>query len=41
MKGADFNSQEIAGIRSYDKLSKKLIEQLEREILLVKIDNDK
>ena len=41
MKGADFNSQEIAGIRSYEKLSKKLVEQLEREILLITSDNDK
>ena len=41
VKGADFNSQEIAGVRSYDKLSKKLIEQLEREILLITSDNDK
>jgi hypothetical protein len=41
VKGADFNSQEIAGIRSYEKLSKKLVEQLEREILLITSDNDK
>ena len=41
MKGADFKSQEIAGIRSYEKLSKKLVEQLEREILLITSDNDK
>jgi len=33
VKGADFNSQEIAGVRSFEKLSKKLIEQLEREML--------
>ena len=41
VKGADFNSQVIAGIRSYEKLSKKLVEQLESEILLVQSDNDK
>ena len=41
VKGADFNSQEIAGVRSFEKLSKKLIEQLEREILSAKTDNDK
>ena len=41
VKGADFNSQVIAGIRSYEKLSKKVVEQLESEILLVQSDNDK
>ena len=39
IKGGDFDSREIAGLRSYDKMMKEIMTQLEKSVFSNYINN--
>ena len=39
IKGGDFDSREIAGLRSYDKMIKEIMPQLEKSLFLNYVNN--
>ena len=39
IKGGDFESREIAGLRSYDKMMKEIMPQLEKSLFSNYVDN--
>ena len=39
IKGGDFDSREIAGLRSYDKMIKEIIPQLEKSLFSNYVNN--
>ena len=39
IKGGDFDSREIAGLRSYDKMIKHIMPQLEKSLFLNYVNN--